>query len=207
MKENLLDYLKRTYQENDLFELSDINIKGSSEAAIKEDLLRLTKTKQIKRLGYGVYYLPSSYPNTQPSAIHAIEIRYLQKGNEIFGFYTGPQFLSTILHAPLDNQNPLEIMSNKITSGKKSVFQFSHRLILRKPYFTIDRTNVSYNSFLSYISMAPFAEIQRNYSILATYIRNNHLSANDVIRSASFLPSKTASKLLSSDLYRCLWKH
>ena len=98
-------------------------------------------------------------------------------------------------------------MTNRATSGKKNVYMFEKRFTLRKPYYKIDRYNMTTNAFLSYIAMTPLSEIKKNYSILANYARREHLSANDVMDMAEHFPAKTASKLLSSDLYRSLWKH
>ena len=104
-------------------------------------------------------------------------------------------------------QEHLEIMTNKATSGKKTIYVFSKRITLRKPYFTINKNNISINSFLSYLSFAPLDEVKQNYSLLANYIRSNQLSANDVMKMATLFPAKTSTKLLATDLYRSLWKH
>jgi hypothetical protein len=104
-------------------------------------------------------------------------------------------------------QDHLEIMTNKATSGKKTIYVFSKRITLRKPYFTINKNNISINSFLSYLSFAPLDEVKQNYSLLANYIRSNQLSANDVMKMATLFPAKTSTKLLATDLYRSLWKH
>jgi hypothetical protein len=55
--------------------------------------------------------------------------------------------------------------------------------------------------------MASLGEINKNYSFLATYIRQKHLSANDVMTEAAVFPAKTSSKLIATDLYRSLWRH
>ena len=104
-------------------------------------------------------------------------------------------------------EDHIEIMTNRATSGKKNVYMFEKRFTLRKPYYKIDKYNMTTNAFLSYIAMTPLAEIKKNYPLLANYCRKEHLSAADVMNMAQYFPTKTASKLLSSDLYRSLWKH
>jgi hypothetical protein len=184
--------------------MSDLHDKTMTDAAVKEELLRLTKTGQIERFSYGVYFLPG---NGEPNAIKAIELRYIQNGDDVFGFYTGSSFISFVLGRTPSLDSKIEIMTNRATSGKKSVYMFSKRFILRKPYFEIAKENVSLNAFLSYISMTGLNDIKANYSVLANYIRKEHLSANDVMATTDSFPSKTASKLLATDLYRSLWKH
>jgi hypothetical protein len=134
-------------------------------------------------------------------------LRYLTDGNDVYGFFTGSDFLGSLMGRRVSLQDHLEIMTNKATSGKKTIYVFSKRISLRKPYFTINKNNISINSFLSYLSFAPLDEVKQNYSLLANYIRSNQLSANDVMKMATAFPTKTSAKLLASDLYRSLWKH
>jgi len=204
---HFIDKLRKQFEPNKLFLFSDIHEKPLTEAALKEELLRLTKTGLVKRYGYGIYYLPDLKQENDPGALEAISLRYLTNGKDIYGFYTGNDFLGRIMGQPASLQDRLDIMTNKATSGKKTIFIFSKRITLRKPYFTINNNNISINSFLSYLSFAPLDEIKQNYSLLANYIRANQLSANDVMKMATAFPSKTAAKLLASDLYRSLWKH
>lgn len=207
MPMQLIDRLRKQFEPNTLFLFSDIHEKALTEGALKEELLRLTKTGLVKRYGYGIYYLPDSKQENVPSALEAIRLRYLTDGKDIYGFYTGNDFLGGIMGRPVSLQDQLDIMTNKATSGKKTIFVFSKRITLRKPYFTINKNNISINSFLSYLSFAPLDEVKQNYSLLANYIRTNQLSANDVMKMATVFPSKTSTKLLASDLYRSLWKH
>jgi hypothetical protein len=207
MSIQFIDKLRKKYGLNKLFLFSDIREKHLTEAALKEEFLRLTKTGLVKRYGYGIYYLPDPKQENTPNALEAISLRYLTDGKDIYGFYTGNDFLGGVMGRPASLQDRLDIMTNKATSGKKTIFIFSKRITLRKPYFTIDKKNISINSFLSYLSFAPLDEIKQNYSLLANYIRANQLSANDVMRMATAFPAKTSTKLLVSDLYRSLWKH
>lgn len=184
--------------------MSQIKDDGASEPALKEDLLRLTKAGKLQRYSYGMYYLDGGIV---PNPVQAIELRYLKNGNDVFGFYTGPSFVAWALGHEPNASDKIEIMSNRATSGKKSVYMFSKRFVLRKPYVPVTADNVALNAFLSYIAMASLDEINKNYSFLATYIRQKHLSANDVMTEAAVFPAKTSSKLIATDLYRSLWRH
>lgn len=204
MQSKLLLNIQKKFEPSELFFLSDIHDKDMTDAAVKEELLRLTKSKELNRYSYGVYYLPGK---EEPSALKAIELRYLSKDNNVYGFYTGDNFINVLKGKKITIEDHIEIMTNRATSGKKNVYMFEKRFTLRKPYYKIDKYNMTTNSFLSYISMTPLAEIKKNYSLLANYARKEHLSAVDVMEMAQFFPSKTAAKLLASDLYRSLWKH
>ena len=204
MQSKLLTNIQKKFEPSELFFLADIHDKNMTDAAVKEELLRLTKSKDLNRYSYGVYYLPGK---EEPSALKAIELRYISKGGEVYGFYTGDNFINALKGIKVTLDDHIEIMTNRATSGKKNVYMFEKRFTLRKPYYKIDKYNMTTNAFLSYIAMTPLAEIKKNYSILANYCRKEHLSANDVMEMAQYFPTKTASKLLSSDLYRSLWKH
>lgn len=204
MQSKLLQNIQKKFAPSELFFLSDIHDKDMTDAAVKEELLRLTKSKDLNRYSYGVYYLPGK---EEPSALKAIELRYLSKDNNVYGFYTGENFINVLKGKKITIEDRIEIMTNKATSGKKNVYMFEKRFTLRKPYYKIDKYNMTTNSFLSYISMTPLPEMKKNYSLLANYARKEHLSAVDVMEMAQFFPSKTAAKLLASDLYRSLWKH
>ena len=204
MKSDLLTQIKSKFQPGELFMMSDIQRGYMSDAASKKELLKLISSGSITRFSYGIYYLPGKM---EPTVASAIELRYLRRGDKIYGFYTGDNFLSSINGVSPNLDEKIEIMSNHATSGKKSVYMFGKRFVIRKPYVEINKYNASLVSFLTYISMSSLSTIKEQYSILANYIRREHLSANDVMDMAEKFPNKTASKLISSDLYRSLWKH
>lgn len=204
MKSDLLSQIKAKHKPSELFLMSELIDKEEEEAAVREELLRLTKDGSLKRFSYGIYYIPGK---TEPSAMEAIELRYIGNDKNIYGFYTGDNYLASILGRKISVNDKIEIMTNRATSGKKTIYMFSKRFTLRKPYIEITKANDKFNAFLSYIAMTPLAEIRRNSPILATYIRKEHFSADDFMEMAQLFPGKTASKLIASDLYRSLWKH
>lgn len=204
MKMDLLSQIKAKHKPSELFLMSELILREEDDAAVREELLRLTKEGSVKRFSYGIYYIPGK---VEPTAIDAIELRYIGNEKETYGFYTGDNYLSCILGHKISVNDKIEIMTNRATSGKKTIYMFSKRFTLRKPYIEITKENDKFNAFLSYIAMTPLAEIKHNSPILATYIRREHFSADDFMEMAQLFPGKTASKLIASDLYRSLWKH
>lgn len=204
MRNGLFTTIKKQFAQNELFEAADIKEKSLSPNTVKEELVKLVKEGALKRYSYGVYYIPG--PN-EPKLSDAIELRYLRRDDKIIGFYTGDCFISDLNGRSPDENDKIEIMTNKATSGKKSVYMFSKRFVLRKPYYPVSKNNVSINAFLTYIAMTPLDKIKEYYPILSNYVKKAHLAASDVMKLASHYPAKTASKLLASDLYRSLWKH
>ncbi len=204
MSNILLSNIKKNFEKNEVFFIDDIREKSMTKAAIKEGLVRLVKEGRIKRFSYGIYYLPG---DNEPDLTKAINMRYIERKGKVCGFYTGEGFISVLNGKNPSAQEKIEIMTNHATSGKKSVYAFSKRFTLRKPYCPVDKYNYALNALLSYVAMTPLNKIKENYSVLANYIKKNHLSAPDVMEMSVYFPAKTASKLLASDLYRSLWKH
>lgn len=182
-------------------------MKGRSLGAVKMQLSRFVASKSLIRASNGVYYLPNLTSDNAPDAIDIIEFLYCHDRSSYYGFYTGSAFLNQAIDQSPFLEDKLEIMTNKTTNGKIKITQAGKVVILRKPYFTITESNYTLNAFLSYIAMTPLDIIETNSALLANYIRSNHLSANDVIAMAPSFPAKTMAKLLTSDLYRSLWKH
>jgi hypothetical protein len=207
MISTLLKLIKNYFEINQLFSASDIPLKNVSRDALKEDLSRLMKANELSRFSKGLYYLSDVKNGTRPSCYDALAKRYLNNGKETIGFYSGPQFPLLIASLPPKDTLPIYVYTNKATSGKRSVFLFSRRVELRKPYLPVAKNNVLINSFLTYLAITPIEDIEQNHSVLANFIRANQLSANDVMSLVPCFPAKTFSKLLKSDLYRSLWKH
>ncbi|MCR4562800.1 MAG: hypothetical protein K5694_06335 [Bacilli bacterium] len=206
MTKDLLKIIKSKYKENELFSLGEIASKYQSYELLKVDISRLVKEGKIAKASHGVYYLVSRKKGIAPSIYDLVELKYLKNGNHTIGFYSGESYIQSISKAGLEGHK-IEIYSNKCTSGKREMNLMGHRIILRRPYIKISDDNCRINAFLTYISTAAASDIETFYPILANHIRTQHFSADDVISLSTNYPDKMTAKLLSSDLYRSLWKH
>lgn len=175
-----------------------------SDPTLKKEVLRLTKSKELAHLCYGFYYLPGA---KQPSLLDAVKLRYISNDKEVYGVYSGPSFLRLLKGFSVDENQTIEISTNKETSGKKSKAFGAVRLILRKPYIKINKYNAAMVALFSFLACASSREIEENSSLLASYVRSNHLSAIEAAKVMDKFPGKVAKKLLKSDLYRSFWKH
>jgi hypothetical protein len=206
MKDLVFTAIRSQFQECSIFTFKEINGTLFSKEDLKVGLSRLVKEKRLQRLSYGVYYLPS--PSLNPVYLNqeAIAKRYLGSAKNPIGFYCLEAFMDFILGDPLPTTR-VDIMSNKVTSGKKVVFQNGRRITLRKPYLKIDSMNFSFNSLLAYLTMANAKDLERNLPALANYVRKEHLSAIDALVYLPSFPAKTSKRLLSTGLYKILWHH
>lgn len=205
MSNDLSSIIQTTFKENQLFSFQEIPLKGLAKDEAKKDLRRLIENGSIKRFGSGLFYLPSKDPSETPTVQEAVSKRYITNGTDVYGFYYGRGFISHLLLQKPSDQ--LDLYTNSATSNKKSVFCLGRRLTIRKPYYPINRQNAALNAFLTFLTVMTIDEIAVNYSILANYIRQEHLSAQDAVDLLEKFPAKTADKLLRSGLYKNLWKH
>jgi hypothetical protein len=129
--------------------------------------LRLTKKARLNAYGYGIYYLPDPKEDKRSAnALEAITLALSDRREGHLWLLHRIRLPGGLMGRRVSLQDHLEIMTNKATSGKKTIYVFSKRITLRKPYFTINKNNISINSFLSYLSFAPLEEVKQNYSLL-----------------------------------------
>ena len=201
----LEEALKRRIQPGQLFEPSALVTKGYSLEEVRRDIRAATKEGRLNSYSYGLYYLPGKDSDI-PSSIDAIKLRYIETGDLVYGFFCGSAFIKGYLGQPLEECQLIEVATNKETSFKKTVYRFSRRFILRRPYATIDAKNASSLAFLTYLCSATDSEVQANLPVLSTYIRDRHLSSEMLVKFSQQVPSKAFRRLYSSGLYRSLWK-
>lgn len=207
MAKSLYMQIKQTLGTDVVFSLEDVRqFREESPDALKEALSRLAKKGQIERVAYGIYLINSGHLSEDDLNEQFLRYRYLGWGKKINGFIAGQGYIDGLLHKDFPKEN-LEIVSNKITSGKKSVYQYGRRVILRKPYVKVTTGNVEMVSFLTYLTQASPADLKKNHTLLANHVRERHLSAPDAISVLPNFPGKTSRILLSSGLYKLMWKH
>lgn len=207
MAKTLYSSIKQTIGADTLFTLDDVSkLKDTTDNAIKEEMSRLAKVGQVKRLGYGVYIIPTGKLTDDILESKFIAFRYLGSGKNVIGFLYGKCYIGGLLNETLPKTG-LEIVTNKATSGKKAIFQFGQRIVLRKPFVAVNSSNVTLLAFLTYVSQASKEDIKHYYPVLANLVREEHLSAIETSSLLPFFPAKTAKILLAEGFYKLMWRH
>lgn len=207
MAKTLYLSIKKTIGIDRIFSTADVDdLKEMTSGALKEELSRLSKKGQIQRVAYGLYIIPSGKLSEDELNDMFIRYRYLGYGKRVSGFFYGEGYIGSLLNRPTPSSG-LEIVSNKVTSGKKIIYQYGRKIVLRRPYVRVTASNVQLVSFLTYLSQVSPADLKKNYTLLANHVRENHLSAPEATELLSSFPGKTARTLLSSGLYKLMWKH
>ena len=99
-----------------------------------------------------------------------------------------------------------EIVTNKEKSRVRKITLKNKKIILRKPYATINRNNYLEAQFLEFINNANINDIDDNIDILKKYIKDNNLNKNIILDLITNYPSKTSKRLIESRLlYEFVW--
>ena len=207
MAKTLYLSIKKSIGVDHIFSIPDIDdLIPITPGALKEELSRLAKKGQIQRVAYGLYIIPSGLLTEDDLNDQFIRYRYLKHGKSSIGFFCGEGYIGSLLNSPTPKKD-LEIASNKVTSGKKAIYQYGRKITLRKPYVRVTNSNVELVAFLTYLSHASPADLKKNYTLLANHVRESHLAAPDAVDLLPNFPGKTSRILLSSGLYKLMWKH
>ena len=138
------DYIIKNYKEGEPIFFSDITVEGISKPALNQQLKRLMEYGKLMKYETGVYYLPrktSLGTYVGPTADSVAKYRYISRGNNIDGYYTGNTFANQL---GLTTQVPMvvEIASNNTNSSPREVSIGDRRFYIRKPIVKVDWENV-----------------------------------------------------------------
>ena len=138
------DYIVKKYKEGEPIFFSDILIEGISRPAVNQQLRTLCNNGKLVKYETGVYYMPKRSllkSNVGPSADTVARYRFISKGDNIDGFYTGNTFANQI---GISTQVPrvVEIVSNNTNSAPREIEIGKRRFYVKKPVEKITAENV-----------------------------------------------------------------
>ena len=173
---NIVSYLKDIYGYGTPIFLKDIRIGRKSKTAIRKELSRAVKEKQIFRESNGVYYFEEEkeYPKVVTFE-DIITKKYIKddfgiKGLDIntYGYYSGQTFLN---HIGISQQVPavLEITTNN-TSCKRLIEINGRRAIIRKSKVEINYQNWQILQFFEMFYLLDKDDVKENKELLTKYI-------------------------------------
>ena len=176
---NIVSYLKDIYGYGTPIFLKDIRIGRKSKTAIRKELSRAVKEKQIIRESHGVYYFEEEKEYSKIVTFEDIVTKkYIRddfgiKGLEIntYGYYSGQTFLN---HIGISQQVPaiLEITTNN-TSCKRLIEINGRKAIIKKTKTEINFQNWQILQFLEMFYLLDKDEVCDNKELLIKYIEKN----------------------------------
>lgn len=140
----LYDYIREHYKEAEPIFFSDLERGNITKSALNQQLKKLCDKGLLMKYDMGVYYIPKMtllHSVVGPNADMVARYRFISKGNNIDGFYSGNSFANQI---GITTQIPriVEIVSNNTNSSNREVKIGNRRFYVRKSIVEITRENV-----------------------------------------------------------------
>ena len=197
----LIDYLLNKYGTNKPILTEELAIPEISYDNLRKQLSRYNSQGIIEKYSQGVYYIPKEtiLGKSTLSINDVIYRKYISDDNEIYGYFSGLSFYNKL---GITTQVPFvyEIVTNKEKSRVRKITLKNKKIILRKPYATINRNNYLEAQFLEFINNANINDINDNIDTLKKYIKDKNLNKNIILDLITNYPSKTSKRLIESRL-------
>ncbi len=193
--DTVFDYILEYYKAGEPIFLTDIQVGGVSDEAIRQQLKRLADAGKLMRYEAGIYYLPkktrlkSVY---KPSADVVARYKYICRNGKVIGYYSGHTFANQI---GVSAQVPFktEIVSNNFTSIVRDVKVGNQIYTVRKARVPVTEKNYKVLQLLELLkNIDEYADenkenVQEN---LTAYIRKNEISRDQVDQYLAHFPMK-----------------
>jgi len=204
----LYEYLTTHYQTNEPIFLSDVILPDITNNYLRQMFKQLCDCGKLIRFNTGVYYLPdASISNKEPiSARTVAEYKYISRGADIYGYYSGQSFSSQLglIEPPV---NLLEIVSNDAGGKYREIILGDTTIILRKPKFHITKANWRVLQFLDFLKDVDlYTGYKEAFSseTLKTYMQLNHLTRDIFDSYIGAYPDKIYRTIYELNLYEAL---
>jgi hypothetical protein len=169
-------------------------IEDISKSAVSQQLKTLCKYGKLAKYENGVYYIPKKSrlkSSVGPSADMVAKYRFIQRGDQIEGFYAGNTFANQL---GITTQVPriVEIASNNTNSAPREVTIGNRRFLVKKPVAVVTAENVY---ALQMLDLLKDLDIYLDYSYevakekFAEYIGIHRISRADIDRYIREYPS------------------
>ena len=140
----LYNYIKEHYKEAEPIFFSDLAIEDITKSALNQQLKKLCDKGLLQKYDTGVYFMPRQTTLKSaigPNADIVARYRFISRGDNIDGFYSGNSFANQI---GITTQVPrvIEIVSNNTNSSDREVRIGNRKFYIRKPIVPITNENV-----------------------------------------------------------------
>lgn len=203
--EQVYEFLKGNFKENEPILLAEIMIPGMNDVTIRQQLKKLTTKGLIKRFDTGIYYIPRESIFKSGSTLSVddvIRIKYLNDQNGCCGYLGGLLFANKI---GITTQVPMtyEVFTNKATTKYRNTTIGNVRVILKKPYTIITKENVLELQFLDLIKeVDEVSEIDgpRLQNQLISYMKAKGMNFNSLKPYLKYYPDKIYKNMYEAGL-------
>lgn len=197
----LKEYLEKAYGYNEPIFISEIQLEGISDNALRQYFKRMVQSGDIIRFDTGVYYLPKASRILKKSYLDPMKViirKYIKNAGETYGFFSGATFANQI---GLTTQMPtvLEIVTSRESTKGRIVTVGSQKVRLKRPSIEITSENAGLLQLLDIVSQANlYSEYpeQKMGEILKRYVRNQRYTRESLMNSLPAITGTTAKNLI-----------
>ena len=197
----LKEYLEKAYGYNEPIFISEIQLEGISDNALRQYFKRMVQSGDIIRFDTGVYYLPKASRILKKSYLDPMKViirKYIKNAGETYGYFSGATFANQI---GLTTQMPtvLEIVTSRESTKGRIVTVGSQKVRLKRPSIEITSENAGLLQLLDIVSQAnlywEYPE-QKTGEILKRYVRNQRYTRESLMNSLPAITGTTAKNLI-----------
>lgn len=197
----LKEYLEKAYGYNEPIFISEIQLEGISDNALRQYFKRMVQSGDIIRFDTGVYYLPKASRILKKSYLDPMKViirKYIKNAGETYGYFSGATFANQI---GLTTQMPtvLEIVTSRESTKGRIVTVGSQKVRLKRPSIEITSENAGLLQLLDIVSLANlYSEYpeQKTGEILKRYVRNQRYTRESLMNSLPAITGTTAKNLI-----------
>ena len=197
----LKEYLEKAYGYNEPIFISEIQLEGISDNALRQYFKRMVQSGDIIRFDTGVYYLPKASRILKKSFLDPMKViirKYIKNAGETYGYFSGATFANQI---GLTTQMPtvLEIVTSRESTKGRIVTVGSQKVRLKRPSIEITSENAGLLQLLDIVSQAKlYSEYseQKTGEILKRYVRNQRYTRESLMNSLPAITGTTAKNLI-----------
>ena len=197
----LKEYLEKAYGYNEPIFISEIQLEGISDNALRQYFKRMVQSGDIIRFDTGVYYLPKASRILKKSYLDPMKViirKYIKNAGETYGYFSGATFANQI---GLTTQMPtvLEIVTSRESTKGRIVTVGSQKVRLKRPSIEITSENAGLLQLLDIVSQANlYSEYpeQKTGEILKRYVRNQSYTRESLMNSQPAITGTTAKNLI-----------
>lgn len=175
----------KTYKAGEPIFFSDLNFNSLTKQALNQQMKMLCNEGKLEKFDTGVYYIPKKgLLNSEigPSAREVARYKYISKGEEVNGYYTGNVFANQI---GISTQVPqvVEIVTNNTNSSQHEVIIGNQRFYIRPSIVEINTDNVYVLQMLDLLKNLDIyldGTYENAKDCFLKYIKNNNITREDV---------------------------
>ena len=204
-KNAVYEFIIKNYALDEPIFLSEITIPGMKDVYVRQQLKKMTEDGRIKRYDTGIYYLPRKTIFRSGSSVSVDDIirkKYLIEDGKTCGYISGMLFANKI---GLTTQIPgvYEIYTNKATTDYRATKVGNLRVIIRRPYISVNEQNAKALQFLDLIKeVIDISEIEGSELTkrLLAYMKKTNLCFDDLKPYLSYYPERIYKNLFEVGL-------